>query len=262
MKKLLALLTLFVIQASAEPVLYDGFRPEGAAGDGHVGTLGSWHRMQGEVETIKDGIGMPGLSGRKGGLMLTKKGEALAEIDVDVSGTYYGSFRMRTSTITKDSLLAVVFAGPDLQELTPKTANLSFLVKAWRSDYGAIISSGKTVLMTEGAPIEAKTPYLVLFKVEDETAARSVQMWILSQTQVLYHSNRSISEAVLNNAALGAFEGGVMQRVRVEPKAGAQLSLSKGDVVACMAKFNPKGVFDEIRISKDSLQDAAGYLAK
>jgi N-acetylglucosamine-6-sulfatase len=86
-------------------------------------------------------------------------------------------------------------------------------------------------------------------------------MWILNTAQSQYFAARSLTEDLLNNAQLGASEDAVMQRVRLEAKKNMKLELSKGDLVACMAKFNPKTAFDEIRLSKTSLADAAGVTA-
>ena len=258
MKKVIPLLLLSLAPLVAEPVLYEGFSSTGAAA-GRTGWLTEWHRLQGEVGSIPDSIGIPGLEGSKGALLLEKKGEALAQVGVDVKGTFYGSFRVRTAELKNDSLLGLVFAKPNLEELTPKTATFSLLVKGWRMDHALLLSDGKVEKTSEGVPMEAKQAYVVLFKVENPASGpSSLTMWMLNPDQVLHFANRSLSEAVLNNVALGAESGAVMQRLTIEAKNNVKLELSKGDVVACMAKFNPKAVFDEIRLSKVSLAAALG----
>ena len=263
MNKILTLFLCTLAQLSAALLLYEGFHPDGEHAESRSGWITGWHRLAGEVGSLPDGLGVPGLSGTKGALLLEKKGEALAQVGVDMGGTFYGSFRVRTAALTKDSLLGLVFAKPDLEELTPKTATISLIVKGWRMDHALILSNGKAAKGGEGVPIEAKQTYVVLFKVENpESGPSSVQMWILNKDQMLYHANRDVTEAALNRAALGSLEGGVMQRLQIDAKNKSKLELSKGDVVACMAKFNPKAVFDEIRLSKASLADAAGSVVE
>ena len=261
MKKILPTLLLALTPLVAEPVLYEGFSPSGE-GTERIGWQSDWHRLQGEVGSIPDSIGIPGLSGSKGALLLQKKGEALAQVNVDVKGTFYGSFRLRTADLKNDSLLGVVFAKPDLDELTPKTATFSLLVKGWRLDHAVLLSGGKVEKTGEGVPMEAKQAYLVLFKVENPASGPStLTMWLVNPDQVLHFANRSLTESALNSVPLGADSGAVMQRLSLKAKNNVKLELSKGDVVACMAKFNPKAVFDEIRLSTTSLEEAAGLNA-
>ncbi|MEO0510968.1 MAG: sulfatase-like hydrolase/transferase [Verrucomicrobiota bacterium] len=259
MKKLIPLLLLVSTGLSAEPVLYEGFNAEGPDAGGRTGFLSTWHRHAGEVGSITRGIGIRGFAEEKGALLLENKGEALAQAAVDVSGTYYGSFRVHTAELRNESLLGLLFAKPDLENLTPKTANLSLLIKGWRLEYGVVNSRGRSFKATEGAPIEAEKTYLVLFKVENpETGPSVADMWILNQAQALNFRASSMSERMLNSAALGNDESSVMQRIRLEAKKGTKLEIKKGDLVVCVAKFNSKAAFDEIRLSKKSLADASG----
>ena len=219
MKRILTLFLCALSQLLAGPILYEGFHPEDEDAESRSGWMTGWHRLAGEVGSLQDSLGVPGLTGTKGALLLEEKGEALAQVGVDVSGTFYGSFRIRTAELKKDSLLGLVFAKPDLEELNPKTGTISLIVKGWRMDHGLIISNGKAAKGGEGAPIEAKQTYVVLFKVENpESGPSSVQMWILNKDQMLYHANRDVTDAALNRAALGSLEGGVMQRLQLDAK--------------------------------------------
>lgn len=259
MKAYLLLIALLATGLTAEPVLYEGFRADGDPDVGRTGWMTGWHRLQGEVVLQEYGLGLPGLQGNQGALQLTKQGEGVVQIDAAVEGTYYGGFRIRVAELKEDSLLALVFAKPDLEGLTPNTAYTSIVVKGWRHDLGAVISEGKLAKSEAGIPIESKQVYLVLFKVEnEESGPRSIQSWILNEQQQAYFNHLSFAEAELSAASLGAEASAVMQHVKLEPKKSTNLSLSRGDVVACMAKFTTKAVFDEIRVSKVSLKEAAG----
>jgi len=263
MKRLLQILltSLCFFQWTTAAQLYEGFHVEAGADDGRLGFMTSWHRLSGEIGIAGDSLPLPGFQQTKGALTLSKKGEAIAQIEADFSDTYYGSFRVRSARLNKDSLIGLLFARPDLDELTPKTANLSILVKAWRNEHGAILSGGKLFKTTEGVPIEEKKTYLVVFKVQDGSAGqRLVESWVLNGDQAQHFANTSFTESELNSASLGGEAGAVMQRARLNPKPSTNLSLRRGDVIACVAKFNPNTAFDEIRISAISLREAAGAL--
>ena len=258
MKKVVSFLMLALTPLAAEPVLYEGFNTSRQGL--RTGWSTEWHRLAGEVGSIPDSVGIPGLDGSKGALLLQQRGEALAQVDVDVRGDFYGSFRVRTAELKNDSLLALVFAKPDMEELTPKTATISLLAKGWRMEHAALLADGTIAKNGQGVPIQAKQAYLVLFEVQNPSSGPSAMtMWILNPDQVIHFANRSLTPADLNSAPLGVSAGAVMQRVSIEAANDAKLELSKGDVVACMAKYNPKAAFDEIRLSKTSLADSAGF---
>jgi len=261
--KLFPAILLSALPLAAGNLIYEGFNPEDEASGVRTGFMTFWHNLQGEVSTAPESIPMPGFSHSNGSLVLSKKGEALAQVGVETSGTYYGSFRVRSADLKRDSVICLVFGKPDLDELTPKTANISFIVKGWRNDYAAIVSQGKNIKGAAGVPIQAKEAYLVVFKVQDgSSGTRLIESWILNTAQAQHFSQASFTEAELNAAPLGEEAGAVMQRLSLEPKPSARLSLARSDVLACMAKFNPKTVFDEIRISTSSLREATGALSK
>jgi len=260
-KKILPFLLFSLINAlPAQPVLYEGFNAKGPDSGNRTGFLTNWHMHAGEVGAVNDGLGFPGFSGEPGALLLQKKGEALAQIGIDLTGTFYGSFRLRTANLSKDSILGLVFAKPDLADLSPKTGKLSLLVKGWRSEHGVVISNRKSEKTEMGAPIEAREAYLVLFKVENPDQGRSTaEMWILNPAQSAYFGARGLDEGLLNQAELGTGESAVMQRLKLEAKKNMKIEFAKGDLLLCAAKFNPKVVFDEIGLSKKSLVEAAGW---
>jgi hypothetical protein len=263
MKKLLSLSLLSIVSSTllASPVIYEGFNPT-AGEQERVGWLTSWHRLAGDVAAVPNSIGIAGLPGSAGALMLTAKGEALAQISADVDGTYYGAFRFRIADIKNDSVIGLLIAAPDLAELTPQTAHLSLLVKGWRNETGSIRSGGQKAQTVEGIALEAGEAYQVIFKVENEPSARSVSMWIMNEKQTRHFVGRTVDEAVLNSAELSGNDGAIVQRLHFKPRKTVKLNLSKGDVIACVAKFSAKTIFDEIRISTLSLEDALGVPAK
>lgn len=241
--------------------LYEGFNSDAPAAEERLGFMTGWHRMVGEVGVVSDSLSLSGFTESAGAIRLKKKGEALAQISANVGDTYYGSFRFRSARLNQDSIIALLLAKPDLEELTPKSANLSILAKGWRSEHGALLSEGKLAKTTEGVPIEAQTTYLVLFKVVDgKPSQRSVESWILNVDQAEHFAKSAFKETELNAAPLGVEAGAVMQRTQLKPKSSARLALRPGDVIACVAKFTPDVLFDEIRISSKSLREAAGVL--
>jgi len=261
-KIIITSLSLFQVVAASQ--IHEGFNVEDAAAENERrGFMTSWHRLAGEVGISRDSLVLPNLKHSGGALTLSERGEALAQLDADMSGTYYGSFRVRTSRLNQDTIIGLLLAPPDLEELTPRSSSVSILVKRWRDDLGVIQSDGRTAQTTEGAPIRENETYLVLFKVQDGGAGqRSVESWVLNPDQVAHFTENDFSEAALNAAKLGRDADAVMQRTRLNPKRDTRLALRRGDVVACVAKFNPRTQFDEINITTTSLREAAGVLDK
>ncbi|TVP74898.1 MAG: hypothetical protein EA353_14835 [Puniceicoccaceae bacterium] len=255
--------SLSLFQLAGASQIYEGFNVDDAAADERRGFMTSWHRLAGEVGISRSGLSLPGLKPSSGALALTARGEALAQIEADVTGNYYGSFRVRSSRLSNDSIIGLLLAPPNLDELTPRSANVSILVKRWRDDFGAILSDGSAAQTSGGAAIRENETYLVLFKVQDGSAGqRLIESWVLNADQVGHFAENDFTEKALNAAKLGRDAGSVMQRTSLNPKRGTRLSLRRGDVVACIAKLNPATQFDEINITTTSLRDAAGLLEK
>lgn len=230
--------------------VYDGFSDDSM----RQGWSSSWHRQQGAVSVYSESVAFPGLPETPGALLLEKKGEAIAKLGVAVEGEYFGGFRFRVAELKNDSLLALVIGSIPPGEITPKNAKLSFVAKGWRRDHGLLLLDGKTAKIESGVPIEANVPYQVLFQIGEKGA----QMWILNAPQVAYFAQKGFDGKTLNQAPLGKSPASVMQRIAATPKPGSSLDLTREDFVACMAKFNPKAAFDEIRISTHSLAEALG----
>jgi hypothetical protein len=200
-----------------------------------------------------------GLESNGGALQLLKKGEALAQHRVGVSEDYYGSFRLRVGELTNNSVIGLLLSSPMSEGLTPKTALLSFLPKAWQSEYGVLLVNGRPVKLLEGEAMATNQSYLVVFQVINAKGAdRSVSMWILNEAQVAKRTGPDWTSANLNRAPLSKSAEGVLQRVQHPVKKSDNLTISKGDVVACVAKYCPNAIFDEIRVSTSSLQAAVG----
>jgi hypothetical protein len=257
MKKLSLLLSIFALPLSATPIIYEGFSVDSTE-TARQGWATGWHPLHGEVGISAESIGIAGLPAEAGALLLTKKGEAIAKLDQNLKGTYYGAYRFSAEELKSDSLLALSFGSVQPEELTPKTAALSFVAKGWRRERGLVLVNGKAAKIEAGVPIEAKVAYQVLFKVGNAGTKRQVEMWILNAAQVGYFSQKELSAVALNAAPLGKEASSVLQRVSVSPVGGSRLHLTKDDFAVCSAKFNPKTAFDEIRISTQSLADALG----
>ncbi len=250
MIKISLISSFLALQLCAGLSVYDGFSGDAS----REGWSSSWHRLQGTVGVHSGSVAFPGLPEKPGALLLEKKGEAIAQLGVGVKGNYYGGFRFRAAELKNDSLLALVIGSLPPEELTPKNAKLSFVAKGWRRDHGLLLLDGKDTKIENGIPIEANVPYQVLFQVEENR----VQMWILNAPQVVHYAQKGFNAETLNAAPLGKSAGSVLQRIASTPKPGARLDLTREDFVACMAKYNPRTAFDEIRISTQSLADALG----
>jgi hypothetical protein len=247
------LLLLITAQLGAQSALYEAFDTGEAT---RADWLTEWHRMQGVVSVVPQGLALEGLPDRGGALQLSKKGEALAQHGASIAGTYYGAFRVQASDLTDNTVLGLMLSrAAKVDGLNPKTAAISFLVKGWQTNYGVLLIGGRPIKATAGEPIVPGETYLVVYQV-DHSSSGKAQLWILNEAQAGYHAAQGITAAALNAAALSAEAGGVMQRVSGKIQKKNRVAVIKGDVVACVAKYCPQATFDEIRISSVSLQDA------
>ena len=258
MNKIYLIYCIGVSQLFSAVTLYEGFDSK----ESETGWLTGWHRLAGEVGTSELDLSLQGLESSGGALDLTKKGEAIAQHNISMPSHYYGSFRVQAKELKNDTVLGLLLSRPMNSELGPKTATLSFLAKGWRSEFGTLLVGGRPIKVTEGFPIQAGKTYLIAFQITNTADNQSIRMWILNEDQAEhYGEKRKFKYRILNKAPLSQSAEGVMQRVHYQSDKKQAIQLRSGDVVACISKFCPKALFDEIKLSELSLNDAVGVKA-
>lgn len=159
-------------------------------------------------------------------------------------------------------MIGLMFSLPNADPMNPKTSLVSFLASRWNSELGAVLVGGKPVKVEQGTGISEKETALVLWKIDNlpepgKKTDQVIQMWILSEAQATHFASGGMKEKALKTAKVGEKPEQVMQYLKV-PTPGSRLTLVKGLVISCFSVGVPKADFDEIRISRDSLADAAG----
>lgn len=250
-------------------VVYEGFDMEsGVLGSGlsrsgasSLGWLSDWHVKEGQCRIVSDDLQMAGV--RSAGGLLSSKGRTVAmrQLGETMTGDVFGSFRVRGSALKPNSMMGVLLSLPGADPLNPKTALVSFMATRWGSGLGGMVVGGKPVVVPNGEGLEAKETALVLWKISNlpEPGKRSdqvIQMWILNEAQVAWHAARGMEEKILTQAKQGRGAEEVLQSVRVSTR-GSKLTLVKGLVLSCFSADVPKADFDEVRLSRLSLADAA-----
>lgn len=249
------LLLLTVGHLCATSSIYESFSTEQ---NRTASWLTDWHRLQGTLTNIPESLKIKGLQSKGGALQLLKKGEALAQHRIMIDGSYFGSYRVQASKIKADTILGLLLSRPMREGLTPKTASIGFLAKGWKTDLGVLLVDGVPVKVLEGIGLSIDQTYLVVFHVVNEGTQKAVTMWILNESQASYFASNKVTPAILNAAPLSRDAGGVLQRVRHQKKKDPNLTIFKGDIVACVAKYCPDATFDEIRIVSGSLKEGIG----
>lgn len=256
----------------ASPAVYEGFdmttlpAPLGSenarSGKTSQGWLSDWHIKEGTSRALRDDLAIDGLHSAPG--LASSRGQAVVmrQLDETFSGDVYGSFRVRGGQLNPNSMLGLLIGLPDADPVNPRTALVSFLATRWGSGLGAILVGGRPVPVERGEDLKAGETVLVLWKIERlaEPGGSSnpvIQMWILNEAQASHFAASGMRERDLRRARLGAQAGQVMQYGRVELR-GSRLTLIRGLVIYCFANGAGKADFDEIRISRESLADAAG----
>jgi N-sulfoglucosamine sulfohydrolase len=256
----------------AAPGLYEGFDMaasqvelgSGKARSGQTsrGWLSDWHLKEGTSKVLADNLALAGLESVSGLTSSKAKTVAMRQLAETFTGDVYGSFRVRASRLNPNSMMGLMFSLPNAEPMNPKTSLISFLATRWGEELGAVLIGGKPVKVEQGSGLRPKETTLVLWKVDNlpepgEKTDQVVQMWVLNETQVAHFASGGMDEKALAKAKPGTRPDQVMQSLRVATR-GSRLTLVKGLVVSCFSTGVPKADFDEIRISRESLADAAG----
>lgn len=266
------LISLMSATLFAEVVVYEGFdmqsmkRPIGGAesnaGQSSKGWLSNWHLKEGNSRALSDDLTFDGLESTPGLASSKATTVAMRQMGETFTGDVYGSFRVRGSKLNPNSIMGLMFSLPSADPMNPKTSLLTFLATRWGDDLGAVLFGGKPVKVEKGAALREKETALVLWKIDNlpeagKKADLLIQMWILNESQVSHFADKGMKEKTLKKAKAGKKPDQVMQYLRV-PVRGSKFTLLKGLVVSSFSTGVPKADFDEIRISRESLADAAG----
>jgi N-sulfoglucosamine sulfohydrolase len=256
----------------AKPFLYEGFdipappAPIGtvaaSAGQTSQGWLSDWHLKEGTSRVLDDDLAMEGLRSSPGLASTKGKTVIMRQMEETFTGDVFGSFRVRGSKLTPNSMMGLMISLPSADPMNPKTALLTFLATRWAGDLGVVLFGGKPVRVEKGKAIRDNETALVLWKIDNlpepgKKSDQTIQMWILNQAQVAHFAGKGMKEKVLQKAKTGTQKDQVMQYVQVVARE-SRLTLLRGLVVSCFSMGVPKADFDEIRISSKSLADAAG----
>lgn len=234
-------------------------------GQTSVGWMSSWVVQSGAGSLLRSDLRLPGLASTRG--LATTRGNStwVRQLGVSLTGDAYGSFRVRCPKTPPNAVVALMIALPGMEEVTPRTALVSFVVKGWQSPRGTLGVGGQLAPIQEGVGIPEGETALALWKMENLPAAGgrsdvTVRYWILGEAQAAHFAANGLTEEALAAAAVGAEPDQVLQRAEMVRR-GSKLTLVEGLVVACSAKFIERAQFDEIRFSNVSLADAAGVEA-
>jgi N-sulfoglucosamine sulfohydrolase len=273
-KLLLAFLSLTPLLL-ADPVLYEGFDMAGQSGSqiGSAGTGGGesstgwmsgWVLKDGMSQYRKNDLRIPGFVSEDG--LLANRGHTVVmrQLGESFSGDVYGSFRVRLNQLKENSIMSLLFSLPQKGEhmVNVKTALLGFIATRWASPLGGVSIGGNVVKVPEGEGIVSGEEVLVLWKFGNmpEAGKRSdqeIRMWILGNEQASHFAREGLTEEQLDGAEIGRASGQILQSLSVS-LSNSKLTLVKGMIVSCFSYEVPDAEFDEIRISKKSLADAAG----
>ena len=191
------------------------------------------------------------------------QGVAMRQITESFIGDVYGSFRFNAKALKIESALGLLLSVPGQNPLNLTTAIFTFCPKRWGSEYGMMAAGKARVTKSEeGAPCVPNSTYLVVWQLENLPKLGNRQpiilnMWVLDEDQASHFASKDFSESALRLAELGSEPEQVGQYVREEIK-NSKRGLFGGMIVSCFSVGMPKVTFDEIRISQDSLADAAG----
>lgn len=276
MKKIVLLASLlFAPILRAEPALYEGFDLSGApgttmgsmgtgGGETSIGWMSSWTLWEGVSKYQKNDLSIPGFVSAEGLLSNSGGTAVMRQLGHSINGDVYGSFRVRAERLRENSIMGLLFSLPPKEgdKVNVKTAILGFMATSWASPLGAVSIGGNVVKVPAGEGMVEGEEILYLWKINNlpEPGKRSnqvIQVWILSAEQASHFARVGLTEKVLEEAGLGRGSHQVLQTVKTS-LTDSRLTLVKGLVVSCFSFQVPDAKFDEIRISKVSLADAAG----
>jgi len=242
----------------AEPLLYDGFGLNAESSMSRSGWVNDWGVFEGSALQDKGDLSIAGFDSAEGLIALERDTVTLCQLGAGFEGTVYGSFRFSCKKLSDDSMIGIAFFEPDVTTPRPDLARLALLVKGWRSDLGALSALGSK-LAVEGVPIEVSETYLVLFKLVEQVGREgSMTFWLCNRKQAEHFASVLIDETLLNQADLGSEAEQISQRRRMNIKASKTPIIPDGAVLSLLSRFGSEVTFDEIRISDQSLSQAAG----
>lgn len=270
-------LAIFSLAAllGAEPALYEGFDMPGPAGtpvgtDGAIGGqssagwMSSWFVKDGKSRFSKDDLRIPGYVSEEGLISNRGRTVVMRQLGRSFTGDVYGSFRVRAGQLKPNSILSLLFSLPREGEhkVNPKTALFGFIATRWASPLGAVCIGGDVVKVEAGEGMVAGEEILVLWKFGNmpeagKSSDQEISMWVLSGEQATHFARGGLTEERLGAAGIGRGGDQVLQTMTVSPR-NSKLTLVKGLVASCFSYDVPDADFDEIRISTESLADAAG----
>jgi N-sulfoglucosamine sulfohydrolase len=232
------------------------------SGESSTGWLSDWHLKEGASRVVSEDLELKALSSSSGLTISKGKTVVMRQMAETFTGTAYGSFRVRASKLNPNSMMGLMIGLPNAEPMRPSTSFITFLVTRWASELGGLVIGGKPFKVDGGVGIQEAETALVLWRMKNlpepgKKADQRIDMWILSAEQAAFHTAAGMQEQALEKAKAGRLPNQVLQSVSVELD-GSQLTLVKGLVVSCFSTGVPKAAFDEIRISKESLADAAG----
>lgn len=238
----------------------------GRFGETSQGWLSDWHVKEGAARVFRDDLAIDGLQSANGLVSSRGKAVLMRQLDETFGGDVFGSFRVRGAQMRPNSMLGLLIGLPDADPVNPRTSLISFLAARWGSELGAVLVGGRPVQVQGGEAIKAGQTALVLWKIDKlaepgTTSSPVIQMWILNEAQATHYAASGMQENDLKAAKPGSQSDQVMQYARVELR-NSKLTLVRGLIVSCFSNEAGKADFDEIRISRESLADAAGVVAK
>ena len=283
-KKVIILLCSIISFASVltAGILYEGFDCEGRKNlpFGEIGALGgasskgwmsSWQLGDGGAVLAKKDIDFDPLVSSPGAALLKgerkndkffAKGFMFRQIDQAYEGTVFGSFRLRPGFMTEDTVIGMIFALPNTEDMSVRNGLFAICPKRWGGELGMIGAKGKTYKAVEGAPCVKGKDYLVVWKMSGlpkvgEEGDVSLSFWVLNEAQVSYFASQNFEEKLFNLAEPGNLENNISQFGRKDLKA-TKRSLYKGIILTPFVYNTTNVIFDEIRISQNGFREAVG----
>lgn len=273
--------SLYASQTSAK--LYEGFdmsRGAGKAlgsnshtlsGSTSTGWHSSWQMSKGNTQVSTEDLKIPGLQSAEGAILV--KGErkeraigqgiAIRQIAVGYNGDVFGSFRFSSGNLIQDAALGLLLSIPTQDPATPRSATFAICPKRWGSPNG-MVGAGQNKIVKNDSGIECfpEETYLVLWKMEQlpqlgERSNIRVKMWVLDSRQAAHYAEQGFSEAKLDQAGEGSEANQVSQTMETKIP-NSRRGIYRGMIISCFSAGVPRVFFDEIRLSSDSLNAAAG----
>ncbi len=286
-KLLIFIITLLSVSTLLNGLdLYEGFDCKGKknlpfgefgslGGESSIGWMSTWQIGNGNAVLSKKDISFSPLISSGGSAVVKGErknqnffanGYMFRQTDQAFEGEVFGSFRVVPGFMTEDTVVGMIFALPNTSDMSVRNGLFAICPKRWGGKLGMIGAKGKTYKVVEGSPCVNGEEYLVIWKMSGlpktgEEGNVSLSFWVLNSKQVDYFSSKNFDEKLFNLAEPGSLENNVCQFGRKDLKS-TKRSLYKGIILTPFV-FNTTNVrFDEIRVSKNSIQDAVGVKVK